>query len=168
MNIEVVKVLLEEKQILDNLLKMYCYEWSQYNKFDVNHQGEYEFEYQISDYWDKENHYPYFVKVNGILAGFVLIDGKFELYLNHDYEMAEFFIMYKYRRAGVGRYVAKAVFDMFHGKWEIGIHPHNITSLRFWGSIVDEYTDGKYEIMKSCHDVVYHDGTCADIISFEN
>jgi predicted acetyltransferase len=168
MNIEVIKVLLEEKQILNNLLKMYCYEWSHYNKFDVNHQGEYEFEYHIADYWDKGNHYPFFVKVNGILAGFVLIDGKFELHSNYDYEMAEFFIMYKYRLAGVGRYVAKAVFDMFHGKWGIERHPHNIASVRFWDSIVDEYTEGKYEIIKSCPDVVYHDGTCADIISFEN
>jgi len=28
MNVEVVKVPIEEKQILNNLLKMYCYEWS--------------------------------------------------------------------------------------------------------------------------------------------
>lgn len=168
MNIEVVKVPLEEKSILKNLLKMYCYEWSQYNKIDVNDQGEYQFEYHISDYWDKENHYPFFIKVNGILAGFILIDDDFVLHSNYDYAMAEFFVMHKYRRGGVGRYAAKAVFDMFHGKWEIGEHPHNIASVRFWESIVNEYTDGKYEIIKSCPDYVYHDGTCGDIILFEN
>lgn len=167
MNVQVVKVPLEEKKILGNLLKMYCYEWSQYNKFDVNDQGEYEFEKHISDFWDKENHYPFFIKVNGILAGFVLIDDDFVLHQNYDYAMSEFFIMHKYRRAGVGRYAAKAIFNMFHGKWEIGRHPHNIASVKFWNSIVDEYTDGKYEIVESCKDFMYHDGTYGDIISFE-
>jgi predicted acetyltransferase len=168
MRIEIVEVPLEEKPVLLNLLKMYCYEWSQYTKFDVNNQGEYEFEYQISNYWDKEKYYPFFIKVNGILAGFVLIADDFELNLNSDYAISEFFVMYKYRRAGVGRYAAKVVFDMFHGKWEIGRHPHNTASVRFWDSIVDEYTDGNYEVIKSCKDLVYHDGTLGEIILFEN
>jgi len=76
--------------------------------------------------------------------------------------------MYKYRRAGVGRDVAKTVFNMFHGKWEIARHPHNIPSVGFWDSIIGEYTDGKYEIIKSYQDFIYHDGTFGDIITFKN
>jgi len=88
--------------------------------------------------------------------------------MNSDYAISEFFVMYKYRRTGVGRYAAKVVFDMFRGKWEIVRHPHNADSIRFWNSVVEEYTDGKYEIINSCQDAVYPDGICADIISFEN
>jgi len=166
MNIEVAKVRFEEKSILDNLLKMYCYEWSQYNMFDVNQLGEYEFEYHINDYLGKDNYYSFFVKVDGKLAGFVFIDD--DCTFNSDYAIAEFFIMYKYRRAGVGRYVANTMFDMFHGKWEVGRHPHNINSMKFWDSVIAEYTNGKYKIATSCQDAVYHDGTSADIILFEN
>jgi len=43
-----------------------------------------------------------------------------------------------------------------------------IENAEFWDRIIDEYTDSKYEIIISCKDVVYNDGTCADIISFEN
>lgn len=168
MNIEVIKVSLVEEPILGNLLKMYCYEWSQYNKFDVNDKGEYEFEHHLSDYLDKKNHYPFFLKVDGILAGFILIDDDFVLHKNYDYAMGEFFVMYKYRREGVGRYAAKAIFDMFHGKWEIGRHPHNAGSVKFWDSVLSEYTGGKYEVVKSCPGFVYHDGTCGDVLSFEN
>ena len=168
MNVEVIQVPVEEKQTLNNLLKMYCYEWSQYNKFDVNDKGEYEFEHHLPKFWNKENHYPFFIKVNGILAGFVLIDDEFQIYKNSDYSVSKFFVMHKYRKAGVGRYAAKAVFDMFHGKWEIERHPNNIASVIFWDRIINEYMDGKYEIIKSCPDVVYNDGTCGDIISFEN
>lgn len=166
-NVEVVKVSLDEKQTLNNLLKMYCYEWSQYNKFDVNDKGEYEFEYHLSNFWEKENHYPFFIKVNGKLGGFVLIDDEFQLHQNSDYAISEFFVMYKYRREGIGRHAAKVVFDMLHGKWEIVRHPHNIKSIKFWDSVVEKYTQGKYEIIKSSH-AVYPDGICADIITFEN
>jgi len=168
MNIKIVKVLLEEKPILLNLLKMYCYEWSQYNKVDVNNRGEYDFEYHLSDYLEKENHYAFFIKVDGILAGFVFIDDDCLLHADSNYAMAEFFVMHKYRRAGVGRYVAKAVFDMFHGKWEVGLNPHNLPSVGFWDSVVREYTGGKYELVKSYPKFVYHDGTLGDIFSFEN
>jgi predicted acetyltransferase len=168
MNIEVVKVTMEEKQTLSNLVKMYCYEWSQYNKFDVNDQGEYKFEHHLFKFWEKESHYPFFIKVNGKLAGFVLVNNEFELHLDSDYAISEFFVMYKYRRGGVGRYAAKAVFDMFHGKWEIVRHPHNADSVEFWDSVVKEYTDNKYEITKSCKDIVYNDGTLGDVISFIN
>jgi len=168
MNIEVLKISLEEKPIFKNLLKMYCYEWSQYNKFDVNGKGEYEFESHISRYFEKERHYPFFIKVNGILAGFILIDDDFVMHPDYDYAMGEFFVMYKYRRAGVGRYAAKAIFDMLHGKWEIGEHPDNLPSVKFWDSVINKYTDGKYEIIKYCPRYLYHDGTCGNIISFEN
>ena len=156
------------KHVLSNLLKMYCYEWSQYDKLDVNDQGKYEYEYHLSDFWNKENHYPFFIKVNGILAGFVLIDDDFAVHLNYDYTISDFFIMHKYRHAGIGRYAAKIIFDMFQGKWEIVMHPHNVTSVGFWHSVVDEYTDNKYEIIRLSPDLIYQDGTYADIISFEN
>ena len=168
MNIEISKIPVEEKAILQNLVKMYCYEWSQYNKYDVNDQGEYTFESHISDYWCKERHYPFFIKVDGILAGFILIDNDFVLHPDYDYSMSEFFVMYKYRQSGVGRYAAKTVFDMFHGKWELGRHPHNIASVKFWDNVVNEYTKGRYELIRSCPKFLYHDGTYGDIISFEN
>jgi hypothetical protein len=38
-------------------------------------------------------------------------------------------------------------------------HPKNITSIYFWNKIIDEYTNGKFELIKSCQEVVYQDGT---------
>jgi len=168
MDIAIEKVRLEEKSILGNLLKMYCYEWSQYNGLDVDDQGIYEYEHHLSNYWIKEKYYPFFVRVDGVLAGFVLIDTDFDIHFNYDYAMSEFFIMYKYRRAGIGRYVARNIFDMFHGNWELKRHPQNGVAVKFWDSVIDEYTGGNYEIINACKNVVYQDGTCADILSFAN
>lgn len=168
MNIEVVKVTSEEKSILQNLIKMYCYEWSQYNKMDVNKNGEYDFEHHLSDFWEKEKHIPFFIKVNSNLAGFVLIDDDFIINKNADYSISEFFVMHKYRRAGVGRYAAKSIFDKHRGKWEIVQHPHNMTSIEFWSSVVNEYTGGQFTLIKSCSRMLYNDGSLGDIITFEN
>ncbi|MGB4439992.1 MAG: hypothetical protein WBJ13_12400 [Sedimentibacter sp.] len=68
MNVEVIQVPVEEKQTLNNLLKMYCYESSQYNKFDVNDKGEYEFEHHLSVFLNKETHYPSKAYENDISA----------------------------------------------------------------------------------------------------
>lgn len=166
MDIQVERVPLKDKPILENLLSMYCYEWSQYDKSDVNSQGSYG--YRIDEYWENDNFHPFFVKVDGVLAGFVLVNNEFDIHTDYDYAMAEFFIMYKYRLSGIGQYVANTIFDRFHGKWELKRHPHNTASVAFWDKVVDAYTQGNFEIIKSCPSVVYHDGTYADILSFEN
>jgi predicted acetyltransferase len=165
MDIQLVKVNNNEKEILRNLLGLYCYEWSQYTNFDVNQFGSYEF--AASDCWTKENHYAFFIKVDGKLAGFVLVDKDFDVRKDYDFAMSEFFVMHKYRTTGVGRYAAKAIFDMFHGKWELRRHPKNIGSVCFWDKVIDEYTNGKFEIIKSYREVAYQDGTFADFFFFE-
>jgi predicted acetyltransferase len=81
---------------------------------------------------------------------------------DYDFAMSEFFVMYKYRKSGIGRYAAKTIFNMFHGKWELKRHPKNINSVYLWDRIIDEYTNGKFELIKSCQAVVYQDGTFAD------
>lgn len=165
MDIQVVKVYCDEKEILQNLLQLYCYEWSQYDKLDVNKFGLYE--YELLDYWTEEKHYPFFIKVDGKLAGFILVDNCFDICKDYDFAMSEFFVMHKYRTAGIGKYAAKIIFDMFHGKWELKRHPKNTAAVYFWDKIIDEYTNGKFKIIKSCQEVAYQDGTFADLFFFE-
>jgi len=166
MDIQIVKVTSDEKEILKNLLELYCYEWSQYNKLDVNQFGSYKF--AASYEFAEENNYAFFIKVDGILAGFVLVDKDFAMRKDYDFAMSEFFVMHKYRTSGVGRYAAKTIFDILHGKWEIMCHPKNITSMYFWNKIIDEYTKGKFEHIESCKEVVYQEGTFADFFFFES
>jgi predicted acetyltransferase len=81
--------------------------------------------------------------VEGKLAGFVLANR--QTYLpGNEWSISEFFIMRKYRRHGVGRAVAFSIFDRFRGKWEVREVECNAPSLRFWRSVIAEYTGGKY------------------------
>ncbi|MDD6482386.1 MAG: hypothetical protein PUF65_09025 [Lachnospiraceae bacterium] len=72
MEIELVEVQANEKMVLTNLIEKYLYEFSQWEKTDVNADGNYGYEY-LDCYFEEENRYPYFIKVDGTLAGFVMI-----------------------------------------------------------------------------------------------
>ncbi|MHC4192376.1 MAG: GNAT family N-acetyltransferase, partial [Planctomycetota bacterium] len=59
--------------------------------------------------------------------------------------IAEFFIMRKYRRKGIGREVAHRVFGMFGPLWEVQQTKDNTVAQAFWGNVVSEYTGGDFD-----------------------
>lgn len=163
--IELVEVTVEEKEILKNLLEKYDYEFSQYDHRDVNALGYYGYDY-LDYYWTEEGRYPFFIKVDGKLAGFVMVGNYMEVFKDANYNMAEFFVMYKYRNQGVGTYAANKIFEMFKGVWELKRHPKNTASVKFWDKVIREYTNGKYMEVPNCPEAEYEDGTYGDVFRF--
>jgi predicted acetyltransferase len=167
MDITIELVKREEKEILENIIEKYCYEFSQYNNRDVNDSGLYGYD-DLDCYWDKENWYPFFIKVDNKLAGFVMFNddpesNKYE----SNYGISDFFILYKYRRNGIGQYCVKHILDKYKGKWQIKFHSKNEISKKFWVRTIDEYTKGKYEIIKDDPEMKYEDGEIRYIVLFE-
>ena len=85
-----------------------------------------------------------------------------------DYVIAEFFVMYPFRRHGVGQKAAELAFDRFHGRWQLKRHPHNIGSVYFWNRVVAQYTHGDYRLAEGCPGTEYDDGTPGDVFFFDN
>lgn len=166
MKIEIVPVGIDEKEILRNLLEKYDYEFSQYDNRGVNKLGLYGYQY-LDNYWTEANRWAFFVYVDDNLAGFAMVNNYPEADEETDYTLAEFFIMYKYRRSGVGKTAAKKIFDMFKGRWQLKRHPKNIGSVFFWDNVINEYTNGNYRLVKSYPGSEYADGTLGDIYFFE-
>ncbi len=167
MNVEIRKITVDEKEILKNLLEKYDYEFSQWDNRDVNKLGLYGYDY-LDYYWTEKNRWAYFILADNQLAGFAMINDYPEASEPTDYSLAEFFVMFKYRRKGVGKIAVFKIFDMFRGKWQLKRHPHNITSVNFWNKVVSEYTKGNYRLIESYPDAEYADGTLGDIYFFEN
>lgn len=168
--VKLIQVTEKEKATLYNLLEKYLYEFSQWEKTDVDENGLYNYEW-IDCYLTEENRYPYLIEVDGKLAGFVLVSDYPEVPGEPtDFCLSEFFIMHKYRRNGYGRKVVFEVLDKHHGKWQLKRHPHNVASVHFWNSVIDEYTKGQYRLVEAYPDseVDYEDGTPADVFFFEN
>jgi len=149
MNIEVVAVQRDEKEILRNLMEKYDYELSQYGGDDVNKLGLYGFDY-LDNYWqDGAKRWAFFIKANGNLAGFAMIISDY-FYLDDkqtDYVMSDFFVMYKYRNVGVGKFAANYLFDMFKGIWQLNTIDKNTSSITFWKKVVGDCTHDNYEIL---------------------
>jgi predicted acetyltransferase len=156
----------EEKEILRNLLEKYHYEHSQYDDRDVNALGLFDYDY-LDNYWTEENKFPYFIRVDDKLAGFIMINDYLEAKFETDYTVSECFIMYKYRQKGIGKFVVKYILDKHKGKWQLNFHPKNEISKNFWKKTIEEYTKGKYEI-KNDPKWKYEDGTVGYTILFES
>ena len=166
----VAEAKISDKNTLMNLLEKYLYEFSQWEKTDVNDDGLYGYEY-LECYFAEVNRFPYLIKVDNKLAGFILVSDYPEVPDERtDFCLSEFFIMNKYRRKGYGKEAVFRVFDMHHGKWQLKRHPHNIGSVCFWNNVISEYTKGNYRLVERYpnKEVDYEDGTPADVFFFEN
>lgn len=126
-------------------MQLYTYELSFFEDETTNFQlldsGLYAMSKYIELYWKEENRHPYLLKFNGNLAGFVLERFNEE---NHN-EIAEFFVINKYRKLGAGTFMAKEMFKRYKGKWEIRILLKNKRAQEFWRKVVKEASDGNYE-----------------------
>ena len=169
MNIILKQVEISEREILANLLEKYDYEFSQYDNRDVNKLGLYGYKH-LDSYWIEESRWAYFIEVDEKLAGLVMI-GNFppveEREMN--FSVSEFFVMYKYRRKGIGKKAFFMVADLHRGKWQLQRHPKNIASVHFWDNAINEYTKGSYKLIKSHpKSWKYEDGTFGDVYFFDN
>ncbi|WP_240416126.1 GNAT family N-acetyltransferase [Paenibacillus periandrae] len=139
------KVAYGQKSVLRQLMELYKYDFSEYELDDVNEQGYYDYPY-LDHYWTEDGRYAFFIRVDGKLAGFALVRA-----LGVDtegdtiYSMAEFFVMKKFRRMGIGSKVAISLFDMFPGIWRVGQIENNASSQLFWRKVISEYADHNYE-----------------------
>ena len=88
------------------------------------------------------------------MAGFALINAFAHSGLACDFSMAEFFVVRKYRRAGVGLAAALQIIRARPGQWEIAVVRKNLPARTFWRRVaaaaageVDEVdrADGRWD-----------------------
>ena len=164
MDFQMVPVSEDEKEILRNLLEKYNYEFSQYDQCDVNPLGLYGYSY-LDNYWTEKGRWAFFLKVDDKLAGFAMVIDYPEAGKT-DYNMAEFFVMLKYRRCGLGKWAAFQLFDKFQGTWQLKRHPKNLPSVGFWDHVIGEYTGGDFRLESMGGEIAYPDGTPGDVFFF--
>lgn len=145
MQFTIDKVSAEYQDIIKNLMQFYIYDFSEFIACDVEADGLFEPYQQLDTYWKEPNHrFPWLIKAGDKYAGFVLVrlvettDGNY-------FSIAEFFILKKYRRQGMGAKVAAQIFDQYKGKWQVYQKETNKPAQQFWRSVIDDYTNGMFE-----------------------
>jgi predicted acetyltransferase len=130
-----------DKPVLSRLLELYQYDLSEVWPQTLNVHGEYGF--AVDRYLRNPILRAYLFLVDGAYAGFGLVDPDVSLPEN-EFWMGQFFVMKRYRRAGVGTLGARFIFDQHRGKWEVGQMPLNFPAQAFWRRTIAEYTRGQF------------------------
>ena len=145
MRFELSKVQEKDKDKIFNLMQLYTYELSFYEDetthFELQENGLYRINKYINLYWLEEERHPYILKCDGKIAGFVLER------FNEDgmNEIAEFFVLNKYRKHEAGTFMANEMFKKYKGKWEIRTLLKNKQAQEFWRKVVKSVSRGNYE-----------------------
>jgi predicted acetyltransferase len=122
-----------DKDVLRHLLELYLHDFSEFDGRDLGPHGTYGYRY-LNHYWTEPDRFPFFIRSGGQLAGFALIR-----FIDGSADMAEFFVMRKYRRQGVGTEAARMLFDRFPGRWDIRELSTNTPAQKFWRTVIGAY-----------------------------
>jgi predicted acetyltransferase len=60
-------------------------------------------------------------------------------------DIAEFFVINKYRNIGAGTFMANKIFELYKGEWEIRTLLKNLKAQSFWRNVVDKESDGNFK-----------------------
>lgn len=136
MDIKLQLVEMKDKPILKRLLNDYEKEIQSSDSVE-------EYKY-LDSYWEKSDRYPYFIEVDGSIAGFILINSH-NIIKRGAKNIAEFYVKQSFRKQGIGKNAAIRAFKLFPGSWEVRELRSNVSAQSFWRKVVSEYTKGKYK-----------------------
>lgn len=137
--IELVPATQEQQPILANLLELYIHDFSEFHDVELGEDGRFGYP-DLPLYWSKQDWYPFLIRIDGKLAGVVLVR-KSSMVSGDDavWDMAEFFILRGYRRRGIGSRAAQEIWQRFPGPWQIRVMQSNDAARQFWAHAVTAF-----------------------------
>lgn len=133
--------------IIQNMGRFYVYDMSEYmgnaEGWEIPEDGLYEC-IEFKKYWEDKNSFPFLIRYENEIVGFVIVDKKGSV-PETEFNMAQFFILRKFKNKGIGQYVAHQCFKQFPGEWEVMVMPGNEGAYRFWRVAIRNYTHDNFE-----------------------
>ncbi len=154
MNVMVEPATIDAKSVIRRLMQLYLYDFTEFLSIEIDEHGEFANTY-LDHYWaldERETREPFLLRADGKLAGFALVRRKSD----GPWIMAEFFVMRRYRRTGVGSQAARTVFARFPGEWKVSQVKQNTPAQAFWRRIIAEVSGGQFIEETSEHGVTQH------------
>jgi predicted acetyltransferase len=134
---------LRDATVVSNLLELYSHDLSDVFALELGTDGRFGYE-KLPLYWSEpENRFPFLIRAGSRLAGLALVTRGSPVSEDpNDFDIAEFFVLRRYRRSGVGRQAAFLLWNQFAVRWFVRVSEGNQQGLRFWANVIAEYTSG--------------------------
>ena len=126
--------------LLANLFQLYAYDLSDaFPDVELGPDGRVDYP-ALSLYWSEpDRRFAYIIRYGGRLAGFALATrGSPATDDPEVFDVAEFFVLRRYRRQAVGSRAARLLWDRLPGRWTVRVAETNSDGLAFWRRIVAE------------------------------
>jgi predicted acetyltransferase len=124
-----------ERATLHNLMQLYVHDfsehWSGTTHGNLQANGRFA-DYPLDAYWRDAEHIPLILRIENHPVGFALLNNASHSGEPVDRNMAEFFVVRKHRRSGVGLQAALTIFSRYPGVWETAVARRNVAALAFW------------------------------------
>lgn len=130
--------------LLSNLLELYIHDLSAiFPNVELGADGRFGYP-KLPLYWSEpERRFPFLISCDGRVAGFALATlGSPASDDPSVYDVAEFFVLRRYRRHDVGRHAALLLWATLPGRWTVRVSEGNPGALAFWTRIVADFTSG--------------------------
>lgn len=144
--IQLVPASTDDCPVIQNLGRFYVYDMSEYLGFEPGWEVPKDGLFECIDfkkYWETKDAFPFLIQYKDEIVGFVVIDKKGSDD-SIDFNVAQFFILRKFKNKGIGRHVAITCFEKFKGTWEVMVIPGNEGAYKFWQSTIKLYTKNDF------------------------
>ena len=144
--VTLVPASVRDELLLSNLLELYVHDLSEVFPAELSEDGRFGYE-ALPLYWSEaERRFPFLIKCAERVVGFALATAGSPA--SDDpcaHDVAEFFVLRRYRRSGVGRRAAFLLWSTHRGRWTVRVAEGNVAALHFWGDAISQYTRGAFE-----------------------
>jgi predicted acetyltransferase len=130
--------------LLENLLELYLHDLSEaFASIELGADGRFGYD-GLPSYWSEpERRFAFLIRCDERVAGFALATRGSPVSDDPEVlDVAEFFVLRRYRRSGTGRCAAFLLWDRLPGRWIVRVAENNRGALAFWRRVIDEYTSG--------------------------
>jgi len=148
--VSLVRASQADADLLANLLELYIHDLSDvFPDVELGSNGRFGYRH-LPLYWSEaDRRSAFFIRCDARVSGFALVTrGSPAATDPQTLDVAEFFVMRRYRREGVGRRAAIQLWEQMPGSWTVRVSDTNAGAVKFWTRVVADFTKGAHaEVM---------------------
>jgi predicted acetyltransferase len=136
--VTIVQASTSDAATVANLLQLYIHDLSDvFPAVELGSDGRFQYD-RLPLYWtETDRRFVFLIHSDGNLAGFAFVTRGSPVSDDPDvFDLAEFFVIRRFRRVGVGGKAARLLWATFRGNWTVRVVERNTAALQFWEGVI--------------------------------